>query len=256
MDEIADGAGVAKGAVYHHFKTKEAVFEAVFDQVSRDLVAEIDGAARAEKDVLAAMVAGTQHYFAATAKGPTGQIILRDGPAVLGWERWREIDAQHFGGKMPRALSAAMEAGLIARQPVEPLARLLLGAVTEAGGGAARRCMIVRSPPASRHGLLLVAIAVASLVLRLAEILVLNVQVARTFRGQEAQVLRSSPTCSRGRWSACALRSHLLDRFDFCPVAPLVSTLGLEAFAARDLMGRAAWPDVSPSSTVPTLNPS
>lgn len=145
MDEIASGAGVAKGAVYHHFKTKEAVFEAVFDLVSRDLVAEIDGAARAEKDVLAALVAGTQHYFAATAKGPTGQIILRDGPAVLGWERWREIDAQHFGGKMPRALAVAMEAGLIARQPVEPLARLLLGAVTEAAVACAGRADIARA---------------------------------------------------------------------------------------------------------------
>lgn len=145
MDEIAEGAGVAKGAVYHHFKTKEAVFEAVFDAVSRDLVAEIDSAARAEKDVLAAMVAGTQHYFAATAKGSTGQIILRDGPAVLGWERWREIDAQHFGGKMPRALSVAMESGLIARQPVEPLARLLLGAVTEAAVACAGRADIARA---------------------------------------------------------------------------------------------------------------
>ena len=132
MDDIAEQAGVAKGAVYHHFATKEAVFEAVFDQVSSALVQEVDRAARTEKDVLAAMVAGTQHYFAACAKGPTGQIILRDGPAVLGWERWREIDAQHFGGKIPRALAAAMDAGLIARQPVEPLARLLLGAVTEA----------------------------------------------------------------------------------------------------------------------------
>ena len=145
MDEIAEGAHVAKGAVYHHFKTKEAVFEAVFDSVSRDLVAEIDRTARAEKDVLAAMVAGTQHYFAATAKGPTGQIILRDGPAVLGWERWREIDAQHFGGKMPRALSVAMEAGLIAKQPVEPLARLLLGAVTEAAVACAGRSDIARA---------------------------------------------------------------------------------------------------------------
>lgn len=145
MDEIAEGAGVAKGAVYHHFKTKEAVFEAVFDQVSRDLVVEIDRTARAEKDVLAAMVAGTQHYFAATAKGATGQIILRDGPAVLGWERWREIDAQHFGGKLPRALSTAMEQGLIARQPVEPLARLLLGAVTEAAVACAGRTDIARA---------------------------------------------------------------------------------------------------------------
>ncbi|MGC0323628.1 AcrR family transcriptional regulator [Bradyrhizobium sp. USDA 326] len=145
MDEIAEGASVAKGAVYHHFKTKEAVFEAVFDQVSRDLVVEIDRTARAEKDVLAAMVAGTQHYFTATAKGPTGQIILRDGPAVLGWERWREIDARHFGGKLPRAIAAAMEAGLIARQPVEPLARLLLGAVTEAAVACAVRADIARA---------------------------------------------------------------------------------------------------------------
>src|SRR3979411_1597727 len=134
IDDIAEQARVAKGAVYHHFATKEAVFAAVFDQVSRALVQEIDRAVRTEKDVLAAMVSGPQPYFAACAKGPTGQIILRDGPAVLGWERWREIDAQHFGGKIPRALAAAMDAGLIARQPVEPLARLLLGAVTEAAG--------------------------------------------------------------------------------------------------------------------------
>jgi AcrR family transcriptional regulator len=145
MDDIAEAARVAKGAVYHHFATKEAVFEAVFDQVSRDLVLEIDRAARTERDVLAAMVAGTQRYFAACAEGHTCQIILRDGPAVLGWERWREIDAQHFGGKIPRALAAAMDAGLIARQPVEPLARLLLGAVTEAAVACAGRSDVLKA---------------------------------------------------------------------------------------------------------------
>jgi AcrR family transcriptional regulator len=145
IDDIAEAARVAKGAVYHHFATKEAVFEAVFEQVSHDLVLEIDRAARTEKDVLAAMVAGTQHYFAACAKGPTGQIILRDGPAVLGWERWREIDARHFGGKIPRALAAAMDASLIARQPVEPLARLLLGAVTEAAVACAGRADVLKA---------------------------------------------------------------------------------------------------------------
>jgi AcrR family transcriptional regulator len=132
MDDIAAGARVAKGAVYHHFRTKEELFGAVFDSVSRELVVEIDRIARAEKDVLAAMAAGTEAYFAACAKGAIGQIILRDGPAVLGWERWREIDAKHFGGKIPRALTVAIENGLIARQPVEPMARLLLGAMTEA----------------------------------------------------------------------------------------------------------------------------
>ena len=145
MDDIAEAADIAKGAVYHHFKTKEAVFEAVFEQVSGDLVQDIHRAVRSEKDVLAAIVAGTQHYFAACAKGPTGRIILRDGPAVLGWERWREIDARHFGGKFPRALTVAMDAGLIARQPVEPLARLLLGAVTEAAVACAGRSDVLKA---------------------------------------------------------------------------------------------------------------
>jgi AcrR family transcriptional regulator len=145
IDDIAEAAGVAKGAVYHHFASKEAVFEAVFDQVSHDLMLEVDRVARTEKDVLAAMVVGTQHYFAACANGPTGQIILRDGPAVLGWERWREIDIKHFGGKIPRALAAAMDAGLIARQPIEPLARLLLGAVTEAAVACAGRSDVLNA---------------------------------------------------------------------------------------------------------------
>jgi len=145
IDDIAESARVAKGAVYHHFATKEALFEAVFDAVSRDLVAELERATRTERDVLAAMIAGTQHYFAACAKGPTCQIILRDGPAVLGWERWREIDAQHFGGKFPLALAAAMDAGLIARQPIEPLSRLLLGAVTEAAVACAGRSDVLKA---------------------------------------------------------------------------------------------------------------
>jgi AcrR family transcriptional regulator len=132
MDDIAAGAGVAKGSLYHHFPAKEAVFEAVFERVSSELVSELDRMARTENDPLAAMAAGTEGYFSACSKGPTGQIILRDGPAVLGWERWREIDAKHFGGKFPQGLAAAMNAGVIARQPIEPLARLLLGAVTEA----------------------------------------------------------------------------------------------------------------------------
>src|ERR1700690_4547121 len=85
MDNVATAAHVAKGAVYHHFETKEALFEAVFDQVSEDLVAEVERAARSENDALAAMAAGTQAYFAACATDATGQIILRDGPAVLGW---------------------------------------------------------------------------------------------------------------------------------------------------------------------------
>ena len=104
----------------------------MFDAVSGDLVREVGAAAAGAPDALAAMTTGARAYFAACAEGPTGQIILRDGPAVLGWARWREIDRAHFAGRFPAALAGAMEAGIIPRQPVEPLGALLLGAVTEA----------------------------------------------------------------------------------------------------------------------------
>jgi AcrR family transcriptional regulator len=131
VDDIAAAAGVAKGAVYHHFPSKEALFEAVFERASADLAARIRGRAR-PRDVLAALADGARLYFEACAKPPYERILLKDGPAVLGWERWREIDARYFLAMLPATLAAAMDQGLVPRQPTEPLARLLTGAVTEA----------------------------------------------------------------------------------------------------------------------------
>ncbi len=132
MEDIAAAAGVAKGAVYHHFPSKETLFEAVFEQTSRALLRRVVGVSLGAGDVLDGMVAGSREYFVACAEPALGRIILRDGPAALGWERWRQIDAEHFGRMFPVVLGQAMDQGLLARQPVEPLARLLVGAVTEA----------------------------------------------------------------------------------------------------------------------------
>jgi AcrR family transcriptional regulator len=137
IDEIAAAAGVAKGAVYHHFPSKEAVFEAVLRKTNQTLAADITAKVIQSPDVLAMLARGTEAYFEACAQDPTGRIILEDGPAVLGWARWREIDEEHFGRVIPWALAVAIEQGLIERQPVGPLSRLLLGAVTEAAAACA-----------------------------------------------------------------------------------------------------------------------
>jgi AcrR family transcriptional regulator len=137
IDEIATAAGVAKGAVYHHFPNKTAIFEAVLEQTSTELAAALASAARTAPDVLAMLARGTEGYFDACSKGPVGRIILKDGPAVLGWARWREIDEAHFGQTIPQALTIAMSQGLIDPQPIGPLSRLLLGAVTEAAAACA-----------------------------------------------------------------------------------------------------------------------
>lgn len=132
MDEIAQRAGVAKGAVYHHFPTKEAVFEAVFEITSARLAEQISVVAASAVDALEALAAGAGAYFEACSHGATGRILLQDGPAVLGWEKWRRLDEKYFGGTIPAALKAAARAGVIEDQPITPLAQLLLGALTEA----------------------------------------------------------------------------------------------------------------------------
>jgi AcrR family transcriptional regulator len=137
IDEIAASAGVAKGAVYHHFTSKERLFETVLEATTAQLAAEVARKAGSAVDVWDSIALATEAYFELASVGPAAQIVLRDGPAVLGLERWREIDSEHFGRAIPAILEAAMGQGLIATQPVAPLARLLLGAATEAAAACA-----------------------------------------------------------------------------------------------------------------------
>jgi AcrR family transcriptional regulator len=139
IDEVAADAGFAKGGVYHHFPTKTDLFEAVLELVSEDVARQTLAVASAQKNVLDALIAGTRAYFDCCAEARTARILLVDGPQVLGWDRWREIDQKHFGGGVAAAIAAAMEQGLIAGATAETVTRLLLGAITEAALDCAAR---------------------------------------------------------------------------------------------------------------------
>ena len=132
IDQIAAQAGVAKGAVYHHFATKADLFEAVLRAVSEDVVTAAQAGLAGRTEILEAMQAGNRLFFEACADPATAQIMLRDGPSVLGWSRWREIDAAYFGGLVRAALAMAMGQGVIAERPIEPLVVLILGAIADA----------------------------------------------------------------------------------------------------------------------------
>lgn len=132
IDQIAAEADVAKGAVYHHFATKADIFEAVLRGVAGEIVTDVRAVLTQQTDIMAAIHAGNRAFFTSCAKSLTAQIFLRDGPSVLGWSRWREIDADHFGGMVKDGLKAAMAVGVIAERPIDPLVGLMLGAITEA----------------------------------------------------------------------------------------------------------------------------
>ena len=133
-EQIVRAAGVTRGALYHHFADKRALFEAVHERVEADVVARIAAAAEAapaSDDPLAGLHVGVRAFLDACEDPAVQRIALLDAPSVLGWERWREIGVEHVFGLVHGALQAAVDAGEIERQPVTPLAHVLLGASHE-----------------------------------------------------------------------------------------------------------------------------
>jgi AcrR family transcriptional regulator len=139
-EEIVRRAGVTRGALYHHFGGKKDLLEAVYEQIEADLTKTIaEGALGAgAKSPLEAMQAATEMFLDACTEPEVQRIVLLDAPAVLGWERWREIAAKYGLGLVEASLQAAIDAGEIAEQPVKPLAHVLMGAMDEAAMLVAR----------------------------------------------------------------------------------------------------------------------
>ncbi|MEU7893222.1 TetR family transcriptional regulator [Nonomuraea sp. NPDC049152] len=132
LSEIVRAAGVTKGALYHHFDSKAELFRAVLEQVQQEVGERVAATADAEEDPWTQLVAGCQAFLAASADPDVQQIMLVDGPAVLGWNEWRALDEAASARHLAEALTELMAAGVIVAQPVAPLTRLLSGAMNEA----------------------------------------------------------------------------------------------------------------------------
>lgn len=124
---------MTRGALYHHFDDKRALFAAVVEEVARELVSAIDAAAEAYKDrPLHAVVAGCRAFLAATQNDETRQIFLVDAPGMLGWTAWRSIDVRHGLGSLKAGLQACADAGLMSASDIPAVTHLISGALNEA----------------------------------------------------------------------------------------------------------------------------
>ncbi|GAA5150692.1 TetR/AcrR family transcriptional regulator [Pseudonocardia eucalypti] len=131
-EDVVRAAGLTRGALYHHFADKRALFEAVHERQEEQLVAAIGrrmAEARGDADPL---VVGMRAFLDACTEPALLRIALLDAPTVLGWRRWREIDEQYGLGLIMAALEAAMASGALRRQDPRPLAHLVLAALGEA----------------------------------------------------------------------------------------------------------------------------
>jgi AcrR family transcriptional regulator len=128
---VLDAAGVSRGALYHHFASKEALFEAVLESVEASATVKVTRAARVATDPLDGLRRGCAAYLAMCRDATVRQISLIDAPAVVGWERWREIDEQHSFGLVKAAIAAIAADGRFKPELVDVMSHMVLAALLE-----------------------------------------------------------------------------------------------------------------------------
>ncbi|MFC5182713.1 TetR/AcrR family transcriptional regulator [Actinomadura harenae] len=136
---VVKAAGVTRGALYHHFADKEALFEAAYQGVQREVAERCAAAARAAEPTPAGRLrAGMAAYLDACLEPHVQRVLLREGPLVLGWERSVTFDDPYCARKQLRAgLREAERQGLVPAGRADALAHLLFGAANQAGAAIA-----------------------------------------------------------------------------------------------------------------------
>lgn len=133
IEAIAAAAGVTKGAAYHHFDGKADLFRAVFVREQEQIVTVLDRVAADAPDAWAALRAGCRTFLEHCLDRAFRQIVLLDGPAVLGWDGVRAIESAHVLRVLNGGMRAAAAEGLVAPENLEARGRMIFGALCEAG---------------------------------------------------------------------------------------------------------------------------
>ena len=131
IEAVLQAAGVSRGSLYHHFAGKDALFEAVLEVLETDVGRRTMEAATGVTDPAEALRAGCLAWIEIAGDPVIQQILLIDAPAVLGWERWRELGERHGLGLIKAGLAAVADQGGLAPGLIEVFSHVILAAIDE-----------------------------------------------------------------------------------------------------------------------------
>jgi AcrR family transcriptional regulator len=133
LDQIVAGARVTKGALYHHFKGKQDLFEAVFVSVEDSAAERIRTTIRRSKDPWEKAVTGLREFLAVTRTEAYRRIVIQEGPAVLGYERYREHEERSTFGLVQDIVASLLSSYALPASTIEAFTRLFFGAMSATG---------------------------------------------------------------------------------------------------------------------------
>ena len=135
LDAIVAGAGVTKGALYHHFSGKQAVFEAVFARVEHEAALSIQRAVDGRDDPWERTTSGLRAFLEAVRRPAYRRIVIQEGPAVLGHERFREQEERSTFAQVREIVRAVLSTGTWEPddEMLATFSRIFFGAMSSAG---------------------------------------------------------------------------------------------------------------------------
>ena len=135
LDAVVAGAAVTKGALYHHFSGKQALYEAVFEEVEQEASKRISRALTGSRDPWVKASAGLRAFLAAVQDPTYQRIVIQDGPAILGYERFREQEERSTFAIVQDIVRSVLEASTydLDEDMLVTFSRIFFGAMSAAG---------------------------------------------------------------------------------------------------------------------------
>lgn len=133
LADVAAQAQVTRGAVYHHFVDKRALFEAVLERFEVGAVERVREQARTGTDPWDAAMRGLAAFLDQCCEPVYGRLVWQEGPIALGWQRWRECEMEYGYGLTEQFVRSLLDAGELPPAPVTTVTRLIFGLIGETG---------------------------------------------------------------------------------------------------------------------------
>lgn len=131
LEEIVEELGMTRGALYHHFKNKKALFLAVLEEVQSELGQHVEASALKVSDTWQQLTEGCLAFVLFANRKENRRILLIDGPNVVEWEEWRGQDAENSLYHLKEQLEFLQKEDKIISLDLDIIAHLISGALND-----------------------------------------------------------------------------------------------------------------------------
>lgn len=131
VEQVLSAAGVSRGALYHHFAGKEALFAAVVRTQEDRILADLAALTREAPDAVATLRIASLAWIDLASDPVIQQILLIDAPSVMGWEQWQAMNSDRALGAIRAIMMAIADEGRLKPEFADPFAHMILAAMDE-----------------------------------------------------------------------------------------------------------------------------